>query len=255
MRYEAVSYRKEDHVMIINMPKIAPYPAGIMQLADELADLCAALGVDQEIRVAVINWELEKAPEGMELGGDITGIDEIQTSFYSLTAPVANLDLPVIAAINGYAIGQALELALACDIRIASKTSYFGLPHINAGLIPGDGGTQRLSRLIGKDKAIEMILTGEMINAQEAQRIGLVNRTLADKDLMPVVTDMAHKIASKSPIASRYAREAIHKGLDLTLTQGLRLEADLYFLLHTTRDRAEGIRAFQEKRKAQFEGK
>jgi enoyl-CoA hydratase/carnithine racemase len=109
--------------------------------------------------------------------------------------------------------------------------------------------------LIGKHKAIELILTGEIINAQEAFRIGLVNRTIADRDLMPVVTDMAHKMASKSPIASRYAKEAIHEGLDLTLAQGLRLEADLYFLLHTTRDRAEGISAFQETRKARFEGK
>lgn len=255
MRYETLSFKKEDHVMIINLPKIATYHARVRQMADELSELCTALALDKEIRVVILNWEQIDPSAGMDSGEELLSNGDYGTKPCSLTASVAKLDLPVIAAINGYAIGQALELALACDIRIASKTSYFGLPHINADLIPWDGGTQRLSRLIGKDKAIELILTGEIINAQEAHRIGLVNRTIADRDLMPAVTDMAHKMASKGPIASRYAKEAIYKGLDLTLAQGLRLEADLYFLLHTTRDRAEGIRAFQEKRRAQFEGK
>jgi enoyl-CoA hydratase len=255
MRYEAVSYRKKDHVMIINLPEIAKYHASVRQMADELSELCTALALDEEIRVVILKWEQIDPSVGKDAGEELRINGEYGTKPCSLSAPVANLDLPVIAAIDGYAIGQALELALACDLRIASKTSYFGLPHINDGLIPWDGGTQRLSRLIGKQNAIELILTGEIINAQEAFRIGLVNRTIADRDLMPVVTDMAHKMASKSPIASRYAKEAIDKGLDLTLAQGLRLEADLYFLLHTTRDRAEGISAFQETRKARFEGK
>jgi len=172
-----------------------------------------------------------------------------------LAAPVAKLDIPIITAMNGYTIGQDLELALACDIRIASDTSHFGLPHVREGLIPWDGGTQRLSRLVGRAKAIEIILTGEIIDAQEAHRIGLVHKVVENSELMNVVMNMAQEIASKGPISLRYAKEAIHKGMDLTLKQGLRLEADLYFLLHTTRDRMEGIKAFQGKRTPQFQGR
>jgi enoyl-CoA hydratase/carnithine racemase len=161
----------------------------------------------------------------------------------------------VIAAINGDATGQGLELALACDIRVATEASHFGLPHIKKGLIPWDGGTQRLSRLVGSGKTLEMILTGEMIDAQEALRIGLVNKVVPREELMKAVTGLAQEMASKGPIALRYAKEAIHKGMDLTLEQGLRLEADLYLLLHTTKDRSEGIKAFREKKVPRFEGR
>jgi enoyl-CoA hydratase/carnithine racemase len=129
------------------------------------------------------------------------------------------------------------------------------MPHIQAGMIPWDGGTQRLPRLVGKSKAIELILTGEMVNAQEAHRIGLVNRIVEAKDLLSTVSEMAHAMAGRGPIALRYAKEAILQGLDMTLEQGLRLEADLYFILHSTKDRTEGIKAFQKKRKAKYKGK
>ena len=182
--------------------------------------------------------------------------DENQaTPFSPLTEPVAKLDQPVIAAIHGNLFGQGLELVLACDIRIASEKSHFGFSHIKAGLIPGDGGTQRLSRLVGKGKALEMILLGETIDAQEAYRIDLVNSVIPSEELMTAVTKMAQEMASKAPISLRYTKEAIHKGMDLTLEQGLHLEADLYLLIHTTRDRTEGIKAFREKKKYQFEGK
>jgi enoyl-CoA hydratase/carnithine racemase len=164
------------------------------------------------------------------------------------------MDQPVIAAIHGDAVGRGLEMALACDIRFAAETSRFGLPHIKSGLIPRDGGTQRLVRLVGAGKAMEMILTGDPITAREAERIGLVNRVLPSEGIMDAVEAIAREMASGGPIALRYAKEAIGKGMDLTLDQGLRLEADLYFLLHTTADRNEGIRAFQEKRTPDFKG-
>ena len=241
--------------MIIDLPKFAKYHARITQLANELSYLCTNMAVDKEVQVVIINWEKEDPSSGMDLGEDVLNNGEFGTEPPSLAAPIAKLDIPVIISINGYAIGQALELALAADIRIASETSHFGLHYINAGMIPWDGGTQRLSRLVGGAKALELILTGEIINAQEAHRIGLVNQVIYAKDLMPVVIDMAHKMASKGPIALRYAKEAIHKGMELTLEQGMRLEADLYFLLHTTRDRTEGISTFQEKRPPRFEGR
>ena len=153
------------------------------------------------------------------------------------------------------AIGQGLELALACDIRIASETSRFGLPQIEAGHILWDGGTQRLSRLVGKGKALEMILTGEVIDAQEALRIGLVHKVVSAGELMEVTMKMAQEMASKGPIALRYTKEAVYKGMDMTLEQGLRLEADLYLLIHTSKDRSEGIQAFRDKKTPKFEGK
>jgi len=168
---------------------------------------------------------------------------------------VSQLEQPAIAAINGDAFGEGLELALACDLRICAEHARLAMPQIQYGKIPWDGGTQRLSRLVGRGKALELILTGDMVDAQEAYRIGLVNQVIPYTQLMETAMDVARKIASRAPIALKYAKEAVHKGMDMTLEQGLRLEADLYLLLQTTRDRKEGIRAFQEKRTPQFEGR
>ena len=173
----------------------------------------------------------------------------------SVSEPIARIDRPVIAAIQGDAIGQGLEMALACDLRIAAETSRFGLPQIKAGLIPWDGGTQRLARLVGRGKALEMILTGETIDAREAYRVGLVNKVVPSQELMSTVMSMAREMATKGSIALRYTKEAVYQGMDLILEQGLRLEADLYLLIHTTKGRTEGIKAFREKRVPKFEGK
>jgi enoyl-CoA hydratase/carnithine racemase len=172
-----------------------------------------------------------------------------------VAASVASLYPPVIAAINGDALGQGLELALGCDIRISAETAHFGLPQVAQGLIPMDGGSQRLPRLIGQARALELLLTAKTIDAREALDLGLVDKVVPQDRLRPEVEALATRLAAKSPIALRYAKEAVIKGMDLTLDQGLRLEADLYFLLHTTRDRSEGVRAFLEKRQARFKGK
>jgi len=230
---------------------------GSADLSYEMDDICAKLRSDDEIRVVVLNVS----------GGDsfVTGADkdetaikiddQIQAHFHDMTAAVANLSMPVIGCIRGNAIGFNLELVLACDIRIARENSLFGLPHIKRGLIPWAGGTQRLLRIVGKSNALEMVLTGELIDAAEAHRIGLVNRVVPSLALENTVSDMAREMGRMSPVSLSYAKEAVHKGMDLTLYQGLRLEADLYYLIHTTGDREEGIRAFQGKRKARFEGK
>jgi enoyl-CoA hydratase/carnithine racemase len=223
----------------------------------DLSELCDEVTWDEEVHVVVITGTGEKAFSAEE---DLTktvsvGPLEGGTGSQSLVDSVAKLDKPVIAVINGNAIGIGLELALACDLRIASETSRFGLPQIKSGRIPSDGGTQRLSRLVGKGKALEMILTGEIIDAREALRIGLVNKVVSKRDLMEVAMKMAQEMASRGPIASRYIKEAIYKGMDMTLEQGLRLEADLYLLIHTSKDRTEGIQAFREKRPPRFEGK
>jgi enoyl-CoA hydratase len=257
MGYQVLNYKKIDNVMMINIFDTGSDQVKIAQLADELTDLCNEIVWDEEIRVVILTGSDEKSfLFNIDLVGAVPGGNEEQPiRFYAIAEQISKLDRPVIAAINGDAVGLGLELALACDIRIALEKSHFGLPHIKKGLIPWDGGTQRLSRLVGRGKALEMILTGEVIDAQEALRIGLVNKVISPKEFMTVIMDMAREMAFKGPIALRYAKEAIHKGMDLTLEQGLRLEADLYFLLHTTRDRTEGIQAFREKRPVRFEGK
>lgn len=251
-----LTHQREESLIVIRIGEVkTPHEMG--QLVGELRDLCEQLTFDPDIRVVVLtgadenSFSIEPAmsPSDSENG------EEPETGTWSLTEPIAKLDLPVIAAINGDAAGQGLELALACDIRIASETSRFALTHIKSGLIPGDGGTQRLSRLIGKGKAIEMILTGEMIDTQEALRIGLVNKVVPKEKLEETALQMAREMASKGPLAMKYAKEAINKGIDMTLEQGLRLEADLYLLLHTTQDRTEGIRMFQKKGVPRFQGK
>jgi len=162
---------------------------------------------------------------------------------------------PVIAAINGFCLGGGCELALACHIRIAAESAQIGLPEVKLGLIPGYGGTQRLPRLVGKGKAMEMILSGESIGAQEAQRIGLVNGVVPLKDLISRCRELATRILANGPLAVRYCIEAINSGLDMSLQEATRLEASLFSLCCATQDMKEGTRAFLEKKKPQFKGR
>jgi enoyl-CoA hydratase len=170
-------------------------------------------------------------------------------------AAIAAIDRPVIAAINGEAAGLGMEIALAADIRIASDNAIFSLPQVKEGRIPGDGGTQRLPRIIGRGKALELLMTAETITAVQALEIGLVNKVITAAELKNESEKLAETVAAKGPVALRYLKEAIIKGMDMTLEQGLRLEADLYFLLHTTSDRTEGIKSYLEKRSPKYEGK
>ena len=250
MHYETVSLQKADHVMVVNLNDVVNDQKRVARLSDELTELCAEIAWDEEVRVVVLTGSLDA---GMNRTGSETGEEEMK--FFSIADPIAKIDRPVIAGIRGDAIGQGLEMALACDIRISAETSRFGMPLIQAGLIPWDGGTQRLARLVGRGKALEMILTGKTISAQEAQRIGLVNQVVSSRDLMGTTIKMAREMASKGSVALKYTKEAVYQGIDLTLEQGLRLEADLYLLIHTTKDRTEGIKAFREKRVPKFEGK
>ncbi|MFA5079875.1 MAG: enoyl-CoA hydratase-related protein [Dehalococcoidia bacterium] len=238
------TYECDRGLAVIRLAQGLPGP----DLAAELASICDELNYDTEIRAAVISGS------GPVFCGDVASANRTQTAF-SLSAPVASLNCPVIAAINGDATGMGLELALACDIRIAADTALFSLPGIERGLIPSDGATQRLPRLIGRAMAMELMLTGDTISAAEALRIGLVSRVVPAKDVLNAGLEMGREMAGKASWALRFCKEAVYKGLDRTLAQGLQLEGDLYFLLHTTEDRTEGINAFKEKRKPEFKGK
>jgi len=257
MSYQSLIFHKQDHVASIDFREPVRDRTRLEILTYELSEVSNEINSDDELRVVVITGPIQdsKLTEDRPFINLVGEEGESITEPLFVAGPIADLDRPVIMGIGGAAIGLGLELALACDIRIAAETAQFGFPHIKEGLIPWDGGTQRLSRVVGKAKAMEMLLTGELIDAEEARRIGLVSKVVSSEELATVTMDMAREMASKGPIALRYAKEAIHKGMDLTLEQGLRLEADLYFLLHTTKDRTEGITAFREKRTPEFEGR
>jgi len=246
--YVAILYAKKDHIARVTLNRPEANNVINQQLAQELEDVSCQINQDDDIYAVVITGAGDKA---FCCGNEL----EPKEQRCSPAGAIAGIDRPVIAAINGDALGVGLELALSCDIRLASSKARFGLPQLAQGLIPMDGGTQRLPRIVGRGKALEMLLTAEAINAQEALEIGLVNKIISDEKLVSEVQALAETIAARGPIAIRYIKEAVNKGLDMTLEQGLRLEADLYFLLHTTVDRTEGIRAFLEKRPPGFKGR
>ena len=164
------------------------------------------------------------------------------------------MEKPVIAALSGDALDQGLELALACDVRVASLDARLGMTQLARGLLPWDGGTQRLPRLVGRAAATEMLLTGATLDAARALEIGLVNESVDPDRVAERAAEIAATVASHGPIAARYTKELVHDGLDMTLDQGLRLEADLNFLLQSTADRAEGVASFLERRGAVYRG-
>jgi enoyl-CoA hydratase/carnithine racemase len=236
--------RENPRLAVITLPAVAP----TAEFAVDLAGICQEINFDTAIRAAVITGS------GPVFCRDVASSRKTPAVF-SLAGPVASLNCPVIAAINGSAVGMGLELALACDIRIASNSALFSFPGIWHGLIPSDGASQRLPRLVGRARAIELMLSGDAITAKEALRICLVSRIVPAKAVLDVALEMGREMARKATLALRYCKEAVYKGLDMTLPQGLQLEGDLYFLLHTTEDRTEGITAFREKRKPRYKGK
>lgn len=179
---------------------------------------------------------------------------EVSARGQAMCSAIESSPVPVIAAVNGFALGGGLEVALACNIRLASEKARMGLPEVSLGLIPGYGGTQRLPRLVGEGRALEMILTGQMIDAAEAHRIGLVNQVHPADELMDAARGLAAKIRKNGPLAVRFALEAVNRGGSLELDEGLAIEEMLFGLVSSTADMKEGTKAFLEKRKAEFQG-
>jgi enoyl-CoA hydratase len=259
MAYEAIRYELTDGIATITLNRPAVHNAMNERMREELTAVFGEVVRSEDARVVVVTGTGERA---FSAGADIREFvaPQVPVRFrdgrrrVDFRAAMDRCPQPIIAAIRGFALGGGLELALACDIRIAGEDSQLGLTEVNLAIIPGGGGTQRLPRLVGRGKALEMILTGGRIDAREALRIGLVERVVPATEVLSSAQALARTLAEKAPVALRYAKEAVVKGLGLPLEDGLRLENDLATLLRTTDDRIEGAKAFLEKRKPRFTG-
>ena len=245
-------------VLTINRPQVLN--ALNSATIDDLRRAVLELKRDASARCLIITGAGEKA---FAAGADINELAvqrPVQGKEHALRGQhvfdlIENLGKPVIAAINGYALGGGCELALACSLRVAADTARLGQPEINLGIIPGYGGTQRLSRLVGKGVALDLLLSGRHVTADEALRIGLVNRVVAPPDLMRAAKELAADLSGKAPIAVQYIIEAVNRGLEVSFDKGQFLEATLFGLVASTDDMREGTAAFLEKRKADFKGR
>jgi len=244
--------------LTINRPKVLN--ALNTQTIDELGRALLAIKNDDGVRAVIVTGAGEKS---FVAGADINelaaqtpiGGRELARRGQRVFDLIEHLGKPVIAAINGYALGGGCELALACTVRIAVDTARLGQPEINLGIMPGYGGSQRLSRLIGRGAALELLLTGDQLTAADAYRLGLVNRVVTAANLMGEARKLALALASKAPIAVRYILDAVNRGLEMPLPEALDFEATLFGLVAATDDMREGTKAFLEKRKAEFRGK
>jgi enoyl-CoA hydratase len=257
--YESILVERRDRVATITINRPEKRNALNIQTRAEGAAALDELRDDDSVRVVIFTGAGDKA---FIAGADIAefaGRSALQQRAIMLERGLFNavdsFPKPVIAMVNGYCLGGGCELALACDIRIASNTASFGQPEINLGIIPGGGGTQRLTRLVGEGKAMEMILSGEIINAEEAFRYGLVNHVVPADHLEQKTMEIANRIAEKSPIALRLAKEAVKLASRANLDEGLRREVDLFALCFSSEDKDEGVKAFLEKRKPEFKGR
>ncbi|MBI2217827.1 MAG: enoyl-CoA hydratase/isomerase family protein [Candidatus Rokubacteria bacterium] len=260
MHYTTIRYEVEDGVATITLDRPDVLNAMNGAMRQELTACFTGLVTDDDVRVILLTGAGGRA---FSAGADVRDFVEPQAPTrhretrrrVEFRQVMDRCPQPIIAAIRGYALGGGLELALACDIRIAADDAQLGLTEINLAIIPGGGGTQRLPRLIGRGKALEMILTGMRVRGDEAFRLGIVERVVPAAEVLSAARELAHTLASKAPIALRYAKEAVVKGLELPLADGLRIEQDLSTLLRTTEDRLEGARAFLEKRRPKWTGR
>ena len=249
-----------DNILTVTIHRPDKLNAINKDVMSELDEVVTEIYSNKDIRSAIITGSGQKA---FVAGADISEFigltaeegQALSVKGHGIFSRIAASPKPIAAAVNGFALGGGCEFALGCTMRIASKNARLGQPETKLGLLPGFGGSQRLSRLCGKGVAHELILTGEMISADEALRIGLVNRVVEPADLLPTAEAIAKKIIANAPLAVKYAMEAIEHGMDMTLEEGLFLEAILFGVCCSTEDMREGTRAFLEKRPAKFQGR
>ncbi len=259
MSYNTIVFEEENGIATITINRPKSMNALNTEVFHELTPLLEKIALNEDIRVLIITGAGEKA---FVAGADISELAELnalQGKYFVKTghdcmAKLQELPIPVIAAVNGFALGGGLELALACDFIYASENAKFGLPEITLGLIPGFGGTQRLARIIGKNIAKEMIFTGKTISAEEALKLGFVNKVLPQASLLEETNKTAKSIAQKGKVALNAAKHAVNKGGEVDLTTGCSIEIDAFGLCMASEDAQEGTAAFLEKRKPDFKG-
>lgn len=255
---EFVLYEKQGKIAVIkiNHPEtMNALNPKVLHALDEAVDTAAA---DNQVEVIIITGEGKAFVAGADIAAMST-MEQAEGMAMGLLGQqvfrkIELLDKPTIAAVNGFALGGGCELAMACDMRIASERAKFGQPEVGLGITPGFSGTQRLPRIVGKAKAIELILTGDIIHAAEAERIGLVNRVTAPDVLMDEAIALAERMIKNAPLAVQYSNRAIKNGMNIDLDAGIALESELFAKCFTTKDQKEGMKAFLEKRKPVFQG-
>ena len=242
-------------IVTINRPKVLN--ALNPQTIDELVDALGKFDRDDAIRCMILTGDDRAFAAGADIAQmvDVSAIDVLEDDNFARWARFRSLRKPVIAAVSGYALGGGCELALMCDLVVASETAQFGQPEVKIGIIPGAGGTQRWLRSAGKVRAMEAVLTGEPLRAVEAERIGLVNRVVPSGAQLDEALRLANLIAGRPPLAVRLAKEAVNHAMEVGLSAGLEFERKLFYLLFASEDKAEGMRAFLEKRPARFSGR
>ncbi len=257
MAYENVLYEKKASIAYITLNRPQVMNALNSAAVTELKCACLEAGGDADVKGVIITGAGDKAfVAGADIG-ELSTLAPLAAKEFSLLGQdafetVERLGKPVIAAVNGFALGGGCELAMACTLRVASSNAKFGQPEVNLGIIPGFAGTQRLARLVGKGIALELVMTGNTIDAQEAHRIGLVNRVVEQGRAVAGAEELMNTILSRGPIAVRFAMEAVYKGLDMSFKEGCDLEANLFGLVCASDDVKEGLRAFLDKRKPEF---
>ncbi len=257
MEYEKLHLNIADGIATVTLdnPKVN---ALSVQVLKELENVFTVLKSDESVKCIILTGAGKAFVAGADIS-ELNKLNAVKAMEYARTGQhlmtrIETHPKPVIAAVNGFALGGGCELAMACTIRIASEKALFGQPEVNLGLIPGFGGTQRLGRLVGVGRAMEILLTGNNFGAEEAYRIGLVNKVVAPEALMDEAVAIAKKIMSVGPLAVRFAKDACYRGMGVTLAEGLKIEADLFGACFATEDAKEGTSAFLEKRTAEFKG-
>ena len=260
MSFENLLIERDGAVTVITLNRPKVLNALNAQTMDELTAALDAVAADREVRAVILTGGGDKSVVAgagineLAVQTPVGGRDHARRG-QRLLDRIERLGKPVIAAVNGFALGGGCELAMACTVRLAADTARFGQPEINLGIIPGYAGSQRLPRLIGRGRAQELLLTGDMISADEAYRIGLANRVVPAAQLMDEARKLAHTLAAKAPVAVRYILDAVASGADMAFAEAEDHEATLFGLVSTTDDMREGTRAFLEKRKPAFTGK